>query len=74
MPVACCFIREGPTSNSGSTPGTWIPLRQESESPDRFGTELDSGNQLQELMPGRKIALIKHVHSGTNLYQQWNYG
>jgi hypothetical protein len=45
---------------SGAEPNTWIPLRQASESPDRFGPELGFGNRLQQLQPDRKIAIIKH--------------
>jgi hypothetical protein len=63
-----------PHLNSGAEPNTWMPLRQASESPDRFGPELGFGNRLAELMPDRKIALIKHAHSGTNLFSQWNPG
>lgn len=63
-----------PYLNSGAEPNTWIPLRQASESPDRFGPELGFGNRLQELLPDRKIALIKHAASGTNLYLDWNPG
>lgn len=60
-----------PHLNSGATPNTWIPLRQASESPDRFGPEIGFGNEIQALYPTRKIYLIKHAHSGTNLYQDW---
>ena len=63
-----------PHLNSGSTPLRWVPLRQASESPDRFGPELGFGNRIAQLRPGTKIALIKHAHSGTNLYAQWNPG
>ena len=63
-----------PHLDSGAAPDTWIPLRQASESPDRFGPELGFGNRLHELLPGRKIALIKHAHSGTTLYKDWNPG
>ena len=63
-----------PHLDSGAEPNTWMPLRQASESPDRFGPELGFGNRMQQLMPDRKIALIKHAHSGTNLYSQWNPG
>ena len=60
--------------HSGAKPNTWISLRQASESPDRFGPELGFGNRIQERMPTRKIALIKHAYSGTNLYSQWYPG
>ncbi len=63
-----------PHLDSGATPNVWIPLRQASESPDRFGPELGFGNRLAELMPDRKIALIKHAQSGTNLFSHWNPG
>jgi hypothetical protein len=63
-----------PHLDSGAPPFTWGPLRQASESPDRFGPELGFGNRLAELMPGRTVALIKHAHSGTNLYSDWNPG
>ena len=32
------------------------------------------GNQLKNLQQNKNIALIKHAHSGTNLYAQWNPG
>ena len=60
-----------PHLNSGATPNAWIPLRQASESPDRFGPELGFGNRLQELEPTHRLALIKHAHSGTNLFAHW---
>lgn len=63
-----------PHLNSGAEPYTWVPLRQASESPDRFGPELGFGNRLQELTPDRKIALIKHAQSGANLYSDWDPG
>ncbi len=63
-----------PHLDSGAAPDTWIPLRQASESLDRFGPELGFGNRLQELEPARRIALIKHAHSGTNLFAQWSPG
>lgn len=60
-----------PHLNSGAEPYTWIPLRPASESPDRFGPELGFGNQIQALNPKSAIALIKHAHTGTNLYSDW---
>ncbi len=60
--------------HSGAQPNTWIPLRQASESPDRFGPELGFGNRMQELCPTRKLAIIKHAYSGTNLHTQWAPG
>ena len=56
---------------SGSSPRTWHPLRQASESPDRFGPELGFGNRMQEHFPNRRIAIIKHAFSGSNLSTQW---
>lgn len=63
-----------PHLNSGKAPFTWRPLLQASESPDRFGPELGFGSKIHQLYPKNKIALIKHAHSGTNLYKQWNPG
>ena len=60
-----------PHLNSGRPSNTWLPLHQASESPDRFGPELGFGNRLHELLPDKKIAIIKHAHSGTNLYHDW---
>ncbi len=63
-----------PHLNSGAAPLTWVPLRQASETPDRFGPELGLGNRLQELFPAHRIALIKHAHSGTDLVRNWAPG
>jgi Carbohydrate esterase, sialic acid-specific acetylesterase len=63
-----------PHLDSGSTPNAWVPLRQASESPDRFGPELGFGNHIQELYPDRRIAIIKHAHTGTSLYADWAPG
>jgi hypothetical protein len=63
-----------PHLDSGADPLKWLPLHQASESPDRFGPELGFGNRMQELCPQRSIAIIKHAHSGTNLYEQWEPG
>ncbi len=63
-----------PHLNSGAEPNTWVPLRQASESPDRFGPELGFGNRISELYPDRPLALIKHAHSGTSLSRDWNPG
>ena len=41
---------------------------------DKFGVELSLGTKLQSLYPERRIALIKHALSGSNLYKQWNPG
>lgn len=53
---------------------TWSELAQASESVDRFGPELGLGAQLKMQNPDHQIAIIKHAHSGTNLYQDWNPG
>lgn len=63
-----------PHLNSGKQSFTWQPLLQASESPDRFGPELGFGRHIHQLYPKSKIALIKHAHSGTDLYKQWNPG
>ncbi len=60
--------------NKGQDAEQWRPLCPASESKDRFGVELSLGTRLQEKCPGRKIALIKHALSGSNLYRQWNPG
>ena len=73
-PKVLLFHSGKPHLDSGTEPNTWLPLHQASESPDRFGPELGFGNRLAELRPGRPIALIKHAHSGTNLYQDWEPG
>lgn len=73
-PRVLLFHSGTPHLDSGATPYAWIPLRQASESPDRFGPELGFGNRLQELEPTHRIALIKHAHSGTNLFAQWAPG
>jgi len=59
---------------SGAEPNTWLPLRQASETPDRFGLEIGFGNRMMELAPESAVALIKHAWSGTNLYSDWNPG
>ena len=63
-----------PHLNSGLAPFIWAPLHQASESPDRFGPELGFGTTLQKLRSKSSIAIIKHAHSGTDLYNQWNPG
>lgn len=60
-----------PHLNSGKPPLTWLPLRQASESPDRFGPEIGFGIRVHQLYSERNIGIIKHAHSGTNLYQEW---
>lgn len=52
----------------------WIPLSNASGSSDRFGAELSLGTELHQLNPDRKVAIIKHSLSGSNLYKQWNPG
>jgi hypothetical protein len=63
---------------SGAAALTWIPLRHASEAPDaageRFGPELGFGNAIQSLYEKRRIAIIKHAKSATNLVQQWAPG
>ena len=58
----------------GKDPYTWQPLYQASETPDKFGVELSLGSRLQEYYPDRRIALIKHAYSGSNLYEDWKPG
>ena len=68
------LFHSGGHLNSGAQPNTWIPLRQASESPDRFGPELGFGNRMQDLQTQRRVAIIKHAFSGTNLYHDWAPG
>jgi hypothetical protein len=67
-------VKQGGGIFSGQPANTWLPLHQASESPDRFGPELGFGNRMQELTPGRHIAIVKHAWSGTNLYKDWAPG
>lgn len=60
--------------NGGGKSMIWQPLCHASETPDRFGVELSLGTELQRLNPNKKIAIIKHALSGSNLYRQWNPG
>lgn len=60
--------------NRGKGSEQWLPLCQASETDDKFGVELSLGTALQKYFPDRKIALIKHALSGSNLYSQWNPG
>ena len=60
--------------NAGKGGDQWQPLCQASESKDKFGVELSLGTSLQKTFPNKKIALIKHALSGSNLYAQWNPG
>jgi hypothetical protein len=63
---------------SGAAALSWIPLRHASEPPDaageRFGPELGFGNAIQSFYGERRIAIIKHAKSATNLVQQWAPG
>lgn len=63
-----------PFLNKGKGAEQWMPLCPASESEDRFGVELSLGTSLQALNLERRIALIKHGSSGSNLYRQWNPG
>lgn len=60
--------------NRGKGSEQWLPLCQASETDDKFGVELSLGTALQKYFPDRKIALIKHALSDSNLYSQWNPG
>jgi lysophospholipase L1-like esterase len=68
------FHSGAPALNSGKEPFKWYPLMPASESPDRFGPELSFGSRLQEMYPGRKIAIIKHGKTDTDLFAQWKPG
>ena len=68
------FHSGSPHLHTGFPSFTWLPLHPSSESPDRFGPELGLGSRLMELCPKSNIAIIKHAHSGTDLYEQWNPG
>lgn len=61
-------------TNKGENSMKWMPLCPASESKERFGVELSLGNRLHHYYPTRKIAIIKHALSGSNLYSQWNPG
>ena len=63
-----------PFLNRGNGADRWGPLRQASETPDKFGVELSLGTALQHFFPKRRIALVKHALSGSNLHTQWNPG
>lgn len=60
--------------NDGEGGERWQPLCPASETKDKFGVELSLGTKLHQLFPTRKMALIKHALSGSNLYKQWNPG
>lgn len=63
-----------PHLNSGLPPFTWQPMHQASESPDRFGPELGFASKIKPVYSNSQLAIIKHAHSGTNLYNEWNPG
>jgi sialate O-acetylesterase len=73
-PDVLLYHSGAPHLHGSGRPDAWESLQPASESPDRFGPELGFGNRLQTLRPGRRIALIKHAHSGTNLHAQWAPG
>lgn len=58
----------------GKKPYSWQPLCQASETSDKFGVELSLGSRLKAYYPERRIALIKHAYSGSNLYKDWQPG
>ena len=61
-------------TNQGEGSMQWNPLCPAAERKARFGVELTLGGGLHKAYPDRKIALIKHALSGSNLYTQWNPG
>jgi hypothetical protein len=63
-----------PHLDSGAAAGSWIALRAASESPDRFGPELGFGVELRKRYPSRKLAIVKHAHSGSDLHSDWAPG
>jgi hypothetical protein len=63
-----------PHLESGLPPFTWQAMHQASESPDRFGPELGFASKIKPVVPNSQIAIIKHAHSGSNLYSEWNPG
>jgi lysophospholipase L1-like esterase len=62
-----------PHLESGLPPYTWQPMHPASESSDRFGPELGFSSRIK-IDRNAQIAVIKHAHSGTNLYEEWNPG
>lgn len=60
--------------NFGEGSNVWGALRAASEAKDKFGVELGLGNALQGKLPTKKLALIKHAQSGSNIHTQWNPG
>lgn len=68
------FHSGAPHLNSGLPAYTWQPMHQASESPDRFGPESGFSSKIKSVLPNAAIAIIKHAHSGTNLYAEWAPG
>lgn len=66
------IFHSGGHLHSGEAPLVWHPLRQASESADRFGAEIGFAERFQQRFPKSRIAIIKHAWSGTNLHTQWN--
>lgn len=60
--------------NQGKGAEYWRPLHQASVKEEWFGVELSMGTALTKYFPNRKIALVKHALSGSNLYEEWNPG
>lgn len=60
--------------NRGEGSEIWGPLSQASGSKEKFGVELSLGTTLQGNLPSKRVALIKHTLSGSNLHTQWNPG
>ena len=60
--------------NQGKGAEYWRPLYQASVKEEWFGVELSMGTTLKKYFPDRKIALVKHALSGSNLYEEWNPG
>jgi lysophospholipase L1-like esterase len=73
-PSVLLFHSGKPHLDCGGAPYTWEPMHQASESPDRFGPELGFASAIKASIPGATVALIKHAHSGTNLYSEWSPG
>lgn len=73
-PSVMLFHSGKPHLDCGGTAYNWEPMHQASESPDRFGPELGFSSAIKPSITGATIALIKHAHSGTNLYADWNPG
>ena len=51
---------------------TWGGGRTETTQEGGFGPELSFGRAVADVIPGQRIALIKHAIGGTNLYSDWN--